>query len=56
MFKSHDCFVAALCPDAHDYVDGRKGGWTKEDKHAAWDRAYIKTQIYLWKEGKVRVS
>ena len=48
--------MAALCPDAHDFVDGRKGGWAKEDKHAEWQRAYVKTWAYLWQNGKVRVA
>lgn len=55
-YKSHDWAYAALCHDAHDYVDGRRGGWAKEDKQAAWLRAYIKTQTYIWENGKVRVA
>lgn len=54
--KAHDCFFAAVCPEAHDLIDGRKGGWDKETKHAAWLRAYIKTMVLLWSDGKVRVA
>lgn len=55
-FKADDCFVAALCPDAHDYVDGRKGGWAKDEKRAAWLRAYVKTQRWQWTNGKLEVA
>lgn len=55
-YKSHDWAFAACCGDAHDYIDGRKGGWDKETKHAEWLRAYVKTQEWLWNEGKVRVA
>jgi hypothetical protein len=33
-FKAPDWAVAAGCNDAHDYIDGRKGGWTLEEKRA----------------------
>lgn len=55
-YKSGDHFFASLCPTAHDFVDGRRGGWDKETKHAEWLRAYIKTQNWLWQEGKVKVA
>lgn len=55
-YKSPDCFFAACCGEAHDFLDGRRGGWDKETKHAEWLRAYIKTQTYLWQNGKVRVA
>jgi len=54
--KSDDQFHAAVCPEAHDLIDGRKGGWTKEEKAAEWDRAYIATQRYYWQNGKVQVA
>jgi hypothetical protein len=55
-FKSHDWAVAALCRESHDYIDGRKGGWTKEEKHAEWLRAFVKTQTLLWERGLIRVA
>lgn len=55
-YKSHDWAVAALCPDAHDFVDGRKGGWAKEDKHAEWQRAHVKTITWLFENGKVKIA
>lgn len=54
--KSHDNFHAAVCPEAHDFIDGRKGGWDRDTRQAEWDRAYIATQIYYWQTGKVRVA
>jgi len=55
-FKSRDHYFAAMCPEAHDYVDGRKGGWNREDKHAEWIRAYVKTWDLIWERGLVEVS
>src|SRR5574343_1519548 len=55
-YKSHDWAFAACCSEAHDFLDGRRGGWDKETKHAEWLRAYIKTQNYIWQNGKVRVA
>ena len=46
--KAHDCFFAAVCPEAHDWIDGRKGKWSKEDKHYVWLRAHIRTMIELF--------
>ena len=55
-FKADDCFVAALCPEAHDLVDGRRGGWDKETKRAEWLAAYISTQRWLWTNDKLEVA
>ena len=55
-FKADDCFVAAVCPDAHDYIDGRKGGWEKEMKHAEWMRAHIATVRWWWENDKLKVA
>ncbi len=55
-FRADDCFVAALCQEAHDYIDGRRGGWKKDEKHAEWLRAYIRTQRWQWENGKVVVA
>lgn len=55
-FKADDCFVAAVCPEAHDFIDGRKGGWDKETKRAEWLRAYVKTQRWQWENDRLRVN
>lgn len=54
-FKADDCFVAALCQEAHDIIDGRRSGWPKEEKQAAWLRAYVKTQRWQWEHDKLTV-
>lgn len=53
--KADDCFFAIVCPEAHDYLDGRKGGWAKEEKRAEWDRANVATQRYLWTNKLIEV-
>ena len=55
-FKSGDCFFAAVCPPAHDAIDGRAGGMDKETKQAEWLRAYIQTQIYAWENRLLKVA
>jgi len=54
--KPHDCFVAFCCPEAHDYLDGRKGGWQKEEKRAEWDRAHIATLVWLFENERLKVA
>jgi len=54
--KSPDWAIASGCPEAHSYIDGVKGGWDKETKHAEWLRAYVKTQAWLWETGRVKVG
>ena len=55
-YKAPDWAWCAACPDAHDYIDGRKGGWDKEVKRGEWLRAYVRTQNFLWETGKVVVN
>lgn len=45
--KAHDVYVAALCLDCHDQVDGRRGKLTDAEKHDLWLKAWIRT-VYLW--------
>ena len=52
--KSDDCFVAAVCQVAHDYIDGRRGQWNKDAKRSEWMLAYIETQRWLWTHEKVK--
>ena len=54
--KAPDWAVASGCPEAHDFIDGRKGGWDKETKHSEWLRAYVKTQDWIWQNGRVEVT
>lgn len=54
--KTDDCFVAAVCPPAHDLIDGRGGGWSKDVKRAEWLRAHIGTMRFAWCNGLFRLT
>lgn len=47
-FKAPDWAVAAGCHDAHNYIDGRKGGWSLEEKRSEWLLAFFRTQDWLF--------
>src|SRR5687768_14111294 len=49
--KTHDWAFASLCNTAHRMLDGME----REEGFYAWLRAFIKTQTYLWENGKVKV-
>ena len=54
--KSHDFAFAALCPPAHRILTAKVGdSLTREQKFMDWLRAYVKTQEWLWTNGKVKV-
>lgn len=55
-FKAPDWAVAAGCMEAHDFIDGRRGGWDKDTKRAEWFRAYVKTQDWLFENEKLVVN
>ena len=55
-FKAPDWAVAAGCNAAHDFIDGRRGGWDKETKRAEWMLAYIKTQNWLFENERLVVN
>lgn len=50
--KAHDCFIAFLCNDCHNYL--HHSGDDKELKKAFWHRAYLKTMVWLF-ENKVKI-
>ena len=52
--KAADCFFAALCPEAHREIDS--GKWSREQRETEFNLAYVKTQVYLWENGLVRVT
>jgi hypothetical protein len=54
--KADDQLHAAVCPNAHDILDGRKGGWDLETKRSEWTRAHRATWRYYWTNGKVVVK
>ena len=54
--KTPDFLVAYLCSVCHDAVDGRAGGLTREQKHVMWNRAYVQTLAWLFRDGVVVVA
>lgn len=54
--KTPNYLVAYLCSDCHDAVDGRRHGLSREEKHAMWNRAYVVTMSWLWRDGVVIVK
>lgn len=54
--KTPDFMVAYLCSVCHDVVDGRAGGLPRDEKHAMWNRAYVQTMAWLWRDGIIKVS
>ena len=52
--KAHDCYVAALCQCCHDWVDGRVGKFTNEEKKELWQRAWIRTVLLWFEQGVVK--
>lgn len=52
--KAHDCFIAALCHNAHRELDqGRM--FSREDKFVYWQRAHERTLLELFRRGLVGV-
>lgn len=54
--KTPDYMVAYLCHECHDVVDGRRGGLDLEQKRAMWNRAFVVTQSWLWRDGLIKVA
>lgn len=55
-FKADDFMFAAGCNDAHDLIDGRKGGMPRESRFWAWLLAHVRTMRWIWERGLVRVT
>ena len=55
-FKAPDWAVAAGCKDAHDYIDGRKGKWSRDEKRSEWFLAFVRTQDWLFENEKLVVN
>lgn len=55
-FKAPDWAVAAGCHNAHALIDGRVGGLPKDEKRAAWQRAFVKTLDWLFSNEKLVVN
>jgi hypothetical protein len=54
--KTPDYLVAYLCSVCHDYADGRRGGLLLAEKRALWNRAYVVTMSWLWRDGLIVVA
>lgn len=54
--KTPDYLVAYLCYGCHDAVDGRAHGMTLEEKRSMWNRAFVQTYAWLWRDGVIKVA
>lgn len=54
--KTPDYLVAYLCHDCHDAVDGRAHGLTREEKRAMWNRAYVVTVSWWFRDALIVVA
>jgi hypothetical protein len=55
--KCPDQFTAAGCSNAHRLIDPALGATLpSEERETIWTKAYIKTQMYLWVNRKLRVN
>lgn len=54
--KTPDYLVAFLCSGCHDQVDGRAGGLKIEEKRQMWNRAYVQTMAWLFRDGRVTIQ
>lgn len=55
--KSPDWAFASVCPNAHAYIDPELAPrFDREQRQTEWIIAYVLTQDWLWKNGKVKVA
>lgn len=55
--KSHDFAFAAGCRTAHKMLTAKVNDeTTREQKFFDWLRAFVKTQEWLWVNGKLKVA
>lgn len=54
--KAKDYLVAYLCHTCHDHVDGRAGGLPLQEKRAIWNRAYVVTVSWWFRDRLVDVA
>jgi hypothetical protein len=54
--KTPDFLVAYLCHDCHDAVDGRAHGLPIAEKRAMWNRAYVVTVSWWFRDGLIEVA
>lgn len=54
--KAPDCLHARACQSCHDLYDGRKPGWSKEERCERFALAYMRTVLAWFQEGIVQVK
>lgn len=54
--KTPDYLVAYLCHECHDYVDGRRGGLALFEKREMWNRAYVVTVSWWFRDRLVEIA
>ena len=52
--KSNDLYGAYLCAPCHDWVDGRRGALSKEDKRKYHSTAWVKTMRWWINNGHIK--
>lgn len=52
-FKSHDCLAVAGCPACHERFTRKELGPLYEQ---AWQTAFERYLVWLWRKGKVKVA
>lgn len=54
--KTPDYLVAYLCQVCHDAVDGRSQSLTLGEKRSMWNRAYVVTVSWWFRDGLIKVA
>lgn len=56
--KASDCFIAFTCSACHQAIDGQTHACmlSREDRDYYWESAHIRTMVYLWRNGMIRVA
>lgn len=54
--KAHDCFIAFGCQECHNAIDKRTQQLEPVDRRYYWQRGFERTVLYLFENGKLRVT
>lgn len=55
--KSHDCFFASGCFNAHDAIDNKLNKTLSQDERQYyWLEAFISTWTYIWSNRMVKIA
>lgn len=55
MLKAHDWAHAAMCHECHAALD-QGAHWTRDERRAMWERAFLKTLALYWVNGWLKVA